>query len=49
MTRQNTIGFKNQNDSTTQYEPIKIAIKTKISQKQNSNTNLYGSYTKFAK
>jgi len=33
----------------TQYEPIRIANKTQINQKQNSNTNLYGSYTKICK
>jgi len=33
----------------TQYEPIRISIKYQINKKQNSNINLYGSYTKFAK
>ena len=32
----------------TQYEPIKIAIKTQINQKQNSNTKLYGILHKIA-
>jgi len=32
----------------TQYEPIKIAIKTQINQKQNCNTKLYGILHKIA-